>query len=162
MKCPICKVKTYHCYEENKNFEKGTVRREHVCFTDRCDYIIKEAGYVCIRWYKKDTDEIIWRQYSRILVEKFLTKKFGIRVALNPTVDVHHNNGRTFENIISNLALIGRSDHKRYHSQYYKLAPQQRKQLLNKYVIKLIDGRNNRPNGFIKNSLLPSTRLSGE
>lgn len=138
MKCEKCKVKLYYCSEEGINFEKGTVRRKHVCFKDRCDYIIKEHGYYCIRWYKPDTDEIIWRQYSRIIVEKFLTKKFGIRVSLNPLVDIHHLNGRTFENELRNLALISRTDHVKYHSQYYKLAPQERKQLLTQYVVRLV------------------------
>lgn len=58
--------------------------------------------------------------YHRYLLEQYYSKKFGIPIFILPYLHVHHIDGNTHNNEISNLELIDIRTHQKIHRTGYK------------------------------------------
>ena len=63
---------------------------------------------------QKDDGTITSKSYPRVLMEKELGRE------LEPYEEVHHIDGDKTNNNLSNLKVINRTDHRKYHATKYK------------------------------------------
>lgn len=59
--------------------------------------------------------------YHRYLLEQYYSKKFGITIFILPCIHVHHKDGNTHNNEISNLELIDIRTHQKIHRTGYRV-----------------------------------------
>lgn len=79
----------------------------------------REYGYV-IKWNHPYRWKIGYIAIYRLIYEKYLTLLNGIPTYIHPSLDVHHIDGNTFNNFITNLEVISHKEHKAYHHKKWK------------------------------------------
>jgi hypothetical protein len=51
----------------------------------------------------------------RLIFEEYMTKKWGIKFIINPSIECHHINCNKLDNRIENLQLMTKSNHAKFH-----------------------------------------------
>ena len=77
---------------------------------------IDDGKYIRVKNYGHPFCKRAYIAKHRIVLEKYYSEKFGIPIFILPYFHVHHKDGNTRNNDISNLQMLPKSDHMKIHN----------------------------------------------